>query len=380
MASARSRGFLLLRLDAAGFKGHIAAVTDEVDLVETNHETAKRRPEIRWGIGVSVLLHVPVVALLIFGLPKIEPKPPEDESVKVELVPPPEEQKPEEKKVEEKPKEEEKPQEQAKAELPPPPPPPPPPPAENRTAEQAKPATPMPSLKPVFEFGDRDSGPEISAAGNSSQGDAKPATAAPQHDTQPEQALAETSAEKPQTETPPERPVPEDVKLPEVATADVSHERNAPLAETNGDAKTDIEVVKPQAQKPPEPPKAEVAKDDLPKAKTLFSQTADDDPVARIAMSGVPRGKRVAQLCGNELQQQLFHGSPSFQPIIVPTFPLSRGTVLDIKSAAFRTAKGWYKIRFRCEVNGDATKVVSFAHEAGGLIPRNQYATYSIRE
>lgn len=238
----------------------------------------------------------------------------------------------------------------------------------------------MPSLAPVFEFGERDSGPAKSAAGNSSHGDVKPATAAPQHGAKPEQAPAEASAEKPRAETPPAKPVPDDVRLPEVATVDAFSERNAPLAEATGEAKTDIEAVKPPAQKPPEPPKADAAKDDLPKAKTLFSQTADDDPVAKIAMNGMSRGKRVAQLCGNELQQQLIHDSPSFQPIVVPTFGLSRGTVLDIKSAAFRAAKGWYQIRFRCEVDEDATKVVSFAHEAGGLIPRSQYSTYSIRE
>ncbi|MBX5212534.1 hypothetical protein HJB83_33465, partial [Rhizobium sp. NZLR11] len=111
-------------LDAARFKGHIAAVTEE-DVVpaETQHETRKQRPEIRWGVVASVLLHVPLVALLIFGLPKIEPTPVEDESVKVELVPPPEEKKPEEKPKEKPP--EPKPPEQAKKEPPPPPPPPP---------------------------------------------------------------------------------------------------------------------------------------------------------------------------------------------------------------------------------------------------------------
>ncbi|TBF00218.1 hypothetical protein ELG98_17885, partial [Rhizobium ruizarguesonis] len=83
-------------LDAAGFRGHIAAVTEEdVEPPETQHETGKQRPEIRWGIVASVVAHIPIIALLIFGLPKIEPKPAEDESVKVELVPPPEEKKPE---------------------------------------------------------------------------------------------------------------------------------------------------------------------------------------------------------------------------------------------------------------------------------------------
>ncbi len=343
-------------------------------MTETNHATAKQRPEFRWGVAVSVLLHVPIVALLIFGLPKIEPKPPEDESVKVELVPPPEEKKPEEKPKEKPP--EPKPPEQAKKQPPPAPPPPPPPPpprpVENKQAEQAKPAAPMPSLNPVVEFGDRDSGPKKSPAGNSSQGEVKPATTAPQHGAKPEQAPAEVSAEKPQTETPPARPVPDDVQLPEVATADVSPERNAPLAEATGEAKTDIQVVKPPERKPPETTKTDAEKDDLVKAKTLFSQSADDDPVAKIAMNGVPRRKRVAQLCRSELQQQLIHASPSFQPIIVPSQGLSQGTVLDLR-AAFRTAEGWYDVHFRCEVDDDAMKVVSFAFDVSGEIPRSQW-------
>ncbi|NKL69517.1 hypothetical protein GFM09_09545, partial [Rhizobium leguminosarum bv. viciae] len=102
-------------LDAAGFRGHIAAVTEEdVEPAETQHETGKQRPEIRWGVVASVVAHIPIIALLIFGLPKIESKPVEDESVKVELVPPPEEKKPEPKPKEKPP--EPKPPEEAKKE------------------------------------------------------------------------------------------------------------------------------------------------------------------------------------------------------------------------------------------------------------------------
>ncbi|MBX5204744.1 DUF930 domain-containing protein, partial [Rhizobium sp. NZLR1] len=255
---------------------------------------------------------------------------------------------------------------------PPPPPPPPPPPAENKPSEQVKPAAPLPSMNPVFEFGDRNSGPKKSPAGNSSQGEIEPATTAPQHGAKPEEAPAEASAGKLQTETPPARPVPDDVQLPEVAAVDVSPERNAPRAEATGEAKTDIEVLKPPEPKPTEPTKTDAVKDDLVKAKTLFSQAADDDPVAKIAMNGVPRAKRVAQLCRSELQQQLIHASPSFQPTIVPSQGLSRGTVLDLR-AAFRTAEGWYDVHFRCEVDEDATKVVSFAHDVSGAIPRSQW-------
>lgn len=358
-------------LDAAGFRGHIAAVTDEVVQTEAHHEAGKRRPEIRWGVVASVVAHIPIVALLIFGLPKIQPKPAEDESVKVELVPPPEERKPEPKPKEKPP--EPKPPEQAKKE-----PPPPPPPAK-KAPEQAKPA-PLPTFRPVIEFGDKDSGPEKSLTGNSSQGEAKPVTAPPQRDSESEQIPAQDAAEKPQTETPPPKPVPDDVKLPEVATADVSPERNGPLAEVSGDAKTSIEPAKPPAQKPNEKSKPVTKNNDLPNAKTLFSRTADGSLFAQIAIDGLPRKDRVANLCTTELQEQLIHGSPSYSPIDLPSSKLPYGTLLNIDDAAFSTAEGWYRVRFRCEVDEDARKVVSFAHEVGGRISRREYAKYGIHD
>lgn len=363
-------------LDAAGFRGHIAAVTDEVVQTETHHEAEKQRPEIRWGVLASVVAHIPIVALLIFGLPKIQPKPAEDESVKVELVSPPEEKKPEEKPKEKPP--EPKPPEQAKKEAPPPPPPPPPPPAK-KALKQAKPA-PMPTLNPVIEFGDKDSGPKKSLAGNSSQGEAKAASPPRQPDAEPEQMPRETAAESPKAEMPPSKPVPDDVKLPEVATADVSPERNAPPVETSGEATTSIEQAKSPEQKTSEEPKTVAKNNDLPDAKTLFSRAEDGSLFAQTAIDGLPRKDRVANLCTTELQEQLIHGSPNYFPLALPSFGLRTGTLLNIGDAAFSTAQGWYHVRFRCEVDDDARKVISFAHEVGGRIPRSEYAKYDIRD
>ncbi|WP_064695959.1 DUF930 domain-containing protein [Rhizobium aegyptiacum] len=356
-----------MRLDAAGFRGHIAAVTDDVDLAETTHETAKRRPEIRWGIGASVLLHVPVVALLIFGLPKIEPKPPEDDSVKVELVPPPEEKKPEEKKPEKKP-----PQEAKKA---PPPPPPPPPPAK-KAVEQAKPK-PMPTFNPVTEFGDRNSGPDKALAGNSSQGEKKAATTPPQRDTASEHGPTKTIAAEQKTEEPPSKPVPDDVKLPEVAAIDVSPERKGPPAEASGEVNTTTEPAKPP-EKTTNKPKTLPDNNDLPESKTLFSPAADGSLFAQTAMGGLSRKERVATLCTTELQGQLVNGSPPYFPVALPSLGLRAGTILDVKDAAFGTANGWFQVRFRCEVDEGATKVVSFAHQVGGRVPRSEYSKYDI--
>lgn len=339
---------------------------EDVEPADTDHETEHQEPRARWGVIASVLVHVPLVALLIFGLPKFQPKPAEDESVKVELVPPPEEKKPEEKKPEEKPKEEEKPPEQSKAE---PPPPPPPPPAE-KAPEQAKPS-PMPTLRPVTEFGDKNSGPQKSTTGNSSEGEVKPAEAAPQH-AEPDKPSDASAKEKPPTETPPAAPVPDDVKLPETTVAEVSPERNAPLADMSGEAKTSIEQMKPPEPKPSETPKAEPQKDNLKVAKTLFSQSDSEDPVARTLIDGLPRKQRVGQLCSTELRQQLIHSSPSFAPTFLPQQGLSSGTILDL-DAAFRTSENWYDVSLRCEVDQNATKVVSFAFRVGSAVPRSQW-------
>ncbi|ANL35157.1 hypothetical protein AMC89_CH03121 [Rhizobium phaseoli] len=337
------------------------------------HEAPEQRPEIRWGVGASVLLHVPLIALLIFGLPKIEPKPPEDESVKVELVPPPEEKKPEEKKPEEKPPEP-KPPEQAKKQ-----PPPPPPAAAKKALAQAKPM-PMPTLRPVIEFGDKNSGPEKSLTGNFSQGEGKPAATPPQQDSEPKQLPTKAAADKPKTQELPSKPLPDDVKLPEVATADVSAERNGPPTDVSGEANTTIEQAKPPEDKTDETPKASVKSNDLPNAKTLFSRTADGSFIAQTAIDGLPRKDRVAKLCATELGAQLTNGSPRYSPFALPNRRLASGTVLVADDEAFGTAKGWYHVRFRCEVDEDATKVVSFAHKVDGLIPRSEYAKYHIRD
>ncbi|MGO8657376.1 hypothetical protein ACC771_17405, partial [Rhizobium ruizarguesonis] len=77
----------------------------------------------------------------------------------------------------------------------------------------------------------------------------------------------------------------------------------------NGFGGRGFEQAKPPEQQTAEQPKV-IAKDDLPKAKTLFSRTEDGSLLAQTAVSGLPRKERVATLCATELQGQLVHGSP----------------------------------------------------------------------
>ncbi len=384
--------------------------------------SAKRWGIFGWGIVASVLLHLAVVAFFLVKLPVPAPQP-EEETVSVDLVPPPEEKKPEEKPPElkmpeepkpEEPKPEEKKAEEKPAEKPPeapkeakaeqPPPPPPPPPEETKAVEEKPPEKPpeaaaaedaqskeqagkpqaLPVLRPVVEFGDKDTGPEKSTEGDASvagtKSDTPTSSTEPKPEAQHEQAKPEETTEAakaPESKEPPGNPVPDDVQLPQVDLADTHAERNGPAAEATGEAKTAFEQAKPPAA--PKTDAAATAETDKPveltEAKTLFSQNMTNDPVARTAMGGLSRSARVAELCGTELRQQLIHGSPVYRPELLPSYRLSKGTVLQVRRGAFRASGRWYDVSFRCEVDDGATKVMSFGLAVGDPVPRSEWAS-----
>ncbi len=177
----------------------------------------KRWGEISWGVAASIALHVAVVAFFLVKLPEQPPEPPKEETVNVDLVPPPEEKKPEEKKPPEKPPELPKIEEKAeKPPAPPPAPPPPPPPPEVKPEEKPPEAPkseakndpsgkdgkgqPIPVLRPVFEFGDKDTGPRKSETGNAAVEAGKP-PATPDVRKPEEPKPTETAVAKPPSPT-----------------------------------------------------------------------------------------------------------------------------------------------------------------------------------
>jgi hypothetical protein len=415
----------------------------------------KRWGVFGWGVFASVLLHVAVVSSFLVKLPEPIPTP-EEETVSVEMVPPPEEKKPDEKKPEEqaalkipeekkpeekqpeqppaaeKPADEKKteekkaetkppepPKEEAKAEPPPPPPPAKPPeekppeekppeppkppeqkppepkpeekkPEEKKAEEQPKPdpaeqakaddqaagkdgkPQPLQPMRPVFEFGDKNTGPKKAEDGDASKESGKPAGTPDALDPKPDDAA---SAGKPDVaDTPPAKPVPDDINLPEVAVADAHAENNGPAAEALGVPTTAITQTKPKETAKADPTAtAATSADPLTKAKKIYSQSDSGDSVARTAIDGMPRGVRVAELCTTELREQLKRAPQHYQPELLPSYRLSQGTVLDVKRGAFRASSRWYDMRFRCEVDADATKVVSFAYDVGDPVPRAQW-------
>ncbi|MCO5064276.1 MAG: DUF930 domain-containing protein [Rhizobiaceae bacterium] len=277
-----------------------------------------------WALPASVIVHLLIVVLLIFGLPISLPNLQSEQEIKVDFVKPPE------------------PEKKAKADPPPSaekPSPKKPPQAKNQTLPSASKDTapPLPVLKPVVRYGEQDVGPRESQDGNVAE-DGSPSPAVKQNAKKQDQA-----------------------KTPEPLTVKPLDEGSQPAAPENPAAKSAsvAEVVST--------PK-------LKQAKKLFSPKVNGDLTATIAMGGLPRSVRAGRLCVTELREQLRHASPPYNPDLLPSFQLQEGTVMEIPNTAFRAEGRWYDLRYRCEVNREATQVVSFAFRVGNPVPPIEWA------
>jgi hypothetical protein len=315
-----------------------------------------KRRETRWGLLTSIALHVAVLVLILLKLSVPTPTPPEENSIQVSLVPPPEDNKPVVKPPEPPPPPK---QEQAKKEEPPPKPP-----------EPVK-KEPIPVLQKAVEFGLKDSGPKKSTDGDAAEEEAKQAD-----DTPPDQPAATAAAAKPEAATPPAPKVTEPV---EVQGTDAPSDLKAP----EGDAAASVVL---PADKPVQEAKLEEKPADgmgkpgarLTKARKLFSKKESSDPFARLAMGMVPRDQRFSRLCGTELLAQLRHGS--YSPVLIPSARGPTGNVIDLEDGAFRDTQGWYELSFRCEVDNDAMKVLSFAYNVGKAVPKSEWKSRGFPE
>lgn len=302
---------------------------------------------ITMGAVFSASTHAIMLAVLVFGLPELKLEPEEPETIEVELVLPqeeapplevPEEQPPPvpqprqvpeqqqqalsapepEPEVEPESAAEETPEAEAIAE-----------PEDLASADPAN-ARPLPPriFQPVYQFGEEDSGPS-----QSDDGDAK---------IKPEETNAPTPDER-------------------TDKADAPGQPESVIEATNPDS-----IIAPQTDdalpKPAEP------------SETVRSANNDGRAVATTAIGEIPRSIRAGRLCATELRSQMTGSLPPYWPDILPTYPLKEGTILQIRKGAFRSEAQWYNLSFRCEVDEDATRVVSFEFEVGAPIPRAEWA------
>ena len=327
------------------------------------------------GLTLSLLLHGLAVAVFLLSFDTPIELSPEEQAVEVTLVAPPPEPEPE---VEagsapepEPEATEAAPEEAAEAEPPVPEPEPPAPEPEVEPEPQPEPveqppvpepelpdaaSAPIPVLRPVVRFGERDSGPELSRGTEAEEG---------AEETQAEEQADEVADAAPTLAQPeitlPEAP-PLEGALPEAAAETVTGEGEAE-ASTQDEA-TDPAVVAAISEAQLEP--REVTE--------LFSSAISGDRAAMTAMSGLTRQERGDQLCGTELSQQLRNGTPAYVPYFLPILRLQEGNIVDVPLAAFRDVNGsWINIAVRCEVDDNATEVVSFSLSVGKSVPRSEW-------
>lgn len=422
------------------------------------------------GLLISLGIHGLVVAVLLLDFAWPEPlEEPQPEVVEVTLVPPPPEPEPmeqapegevpEEEVPEEQPAEEEiaeppagEPQapepEQPEAAEPAPLPEPEPveaepepvepgpeeeqaPPAEPDPAESATgEAVPIPTLRPVFEFGEEDRGPDPTADGGRLASEAEPQADEPETGQPPEtepqtppdgdapvseetaettEAPAEAETEADTAGTPveaeplqdlqpglnlPELALPENSLVPETGEADGDAVAGLPLAETapsDDPLPETVEDTQPDAAEEPDPapepaapgdPAASETSEpvDLAEADRLFSPDLTQNRAAMSAMGDLPRELRASQLCTTELREQLRYGAPAYRPEMLPAYRLDAGNVLTVPDAAFRAEGAWYDLSFRCTVDDGALRVIGFALTVGDPIPREDWAARGFPE
>ncbi|MER8407678.1 MULTISPECIES: DUF930 domain-containing protein [unclassified Mesorhizobium] len=285
------------------------------------HTPVTMRDDIRdqrrvfgWALPASAVVHLLAAALLLSALPLSPPQPQKEQAIAVDIVPPP---KPPEKTKPPSPAEPPKPEKQPEAKV------------ETPTSREVT------AQRPVFQFGEKDAGPRKSLDGNSAEDGS-------------EQSLA------------PQVPSNQDLAQPPAVTA-VEGKDQAPS---------------PGASAPPKPKPANVKEQKplkLQQAKTLFSEAATGDPIATSAMGNIPRPVRIGQLCLTELREQLRRASPPYFPDLLRSFRLKEGTIMQVPRTAFRANGQWYDLSYRCEVDPDATKVISFAFRVGDPVPRSEW-------
>lgn len=372
---------------------------DDVTIDRTDEPSAasveRRGLMLRWGLPASVVAHLLVVTFLLITLPVPQNAAPEEPVVNVDIVDPPREQVTPEPEVEaevtlEEP-EQALPEEQATE--------------EEQSAEEQQQPEPAEEEPPAVEEPEAEEPavPEPETPETEEPQPEEPAVDEPQPE--PEQA----GEEQPQPEEPAaeeqaqEEPAPQpDSSAGEregqsaIETLDPVFEfgeaDSGPREQFDGNSAADgglvedvpAEVTSPFGEltadvptpsaRPEDGPRISVMPDaDLPEAERLFSTEDTSSSSATRAMANIPRGDRGADLCATELREQLRNATPAYWPELLPAYRLGEGTVIDVRDGAFRAQGQWFDLAFRCEVDADVRRVVSFAFQVGEPIPRSQW-------
>ena len=88
-------------------------------------------------------------------------------------------------------------------------------------------------------------------------------------------------------------------------------------------------------------------------------------------------GDRIDQLCAIEASAQIHAWRNEYQPERLVSFAMSGtrmdGDILVADGAAFRSRKNWYRLRFRCGLTPDHTRIAAFEFQVGRPVPREEW-------
>ncbi|MDK1492581.1 DUF930 domain-containing protein [Sinorhizobium sp. 7-81] len=295
--------------------------------------------EIGWGMPTSVALHLALAFLLLFRLPEAPAEPEKEQSVNVELVSPP------------RPKAQEKPPAPAKS--------------------GAKPSASRPQ---AFESASARADVNEARQPPPKQGETQDAPKAVEQP-KPGPSKPETAAR----EMPEDKPAPPVLETPQPDSATGQSEIEAAALES-----VPVPAQRPLQEKgekqeaaDPAGAKTDQKSGELVSAKELFSPNALSNPRVKQALGKLPVKKRIVQICSIEALEQVRSQRPgAFPDMLVPYGPtggIISPSALTARGGAYRSKANWYNVDFKCEVDADATAVVSFSFAIGGAVPKSEW-------
>lgn len=123
------------------------------------------------------------------------------------------------------------------------------------------------------------------------------------------------------------------------------------------------------------------------KASRMMATDALAHPLSRQTREMLPllaADERVEQLCGLEAMSQIHAWKSDFEPDRVTAYARGgtklSGRILIAESAAFRSKRRWYDLRFRCEFSPDQAAILAFEFRVGEPVPRSQWAKLGLPE
>lgn len=147
--------------------------------------------------------------------------------------------------------------------------------------------------------------------------------------------------------------------------------RDEPVPEPKSNPKMKVDSV----QKPAEAKSEQ--KNELAAARQPSSPNSMFDPRVMQAFGQLPREGRIRQLCKlaalDRIRQQPFSRHAD---ILIPydeSGALIKKNTLDARGGAFRNGTNWYNVSFKCQVDANATKVMSFSLGVGGAVPPGEW-------